>query len=419
MPKSRLAAERNSLDGEPSPRPSFRAALVGGAGGFESLTLERSTDDALLAVVFGGRFLLAFLVNRRRLLTSMLGSPSWRSLEALRFFTEGDRWIVAGWLLRVMLACPMSPLSQELRQSYQGDACLGRAAQPARRTPHRRALRKKIDLHLNISGGLLIRCISLTGQNVAGKKFNDLGRWGEEMMRGLMICILAFMSTLSMSCEPGTLSPGSITARWTLSPQNCEALHLVTLEARAVREGEVVVSQEVACADSGEILLDGLDPAFYTVEIEGFNDEDPPRGTHMDSEEGLSVLEGEHIQTMELRLVEKTARVHVRWKFTDGLPCVDNQVTKVSVGLYVDDVTNHELVQKVVECSVLFTDPLDGLEKSGLLFEDLVAQNVILVIDGYDKDNTKTHEGSISNIELFPGDTKDATITLEAVPLGS
>jgi hypothetical protein len=239
------------------------------------------------------------------------------------------------------------------------------------------------------------------------------------MMRGLMIGILALVSTLSMSCEPGTLSPGSITARWTLFPQDCEALHLVTLEVRAVREGEVVVSQEVACADSGEILLDGLDPASYTVEIEGFNDEDPPRGTHMDSEEGLSVLEGEHIQTMELHLAEKTARVHVRWKFTDSLHCADHQVTKVSVWLYVDGRTNHKLVEKTVECSVEFTDPLDGLGKSGILFEDLVAQDLILVIDGYDKDNTKTYEGSISNIELFPGDTKDATITLEALPLGS
>jgi hypothetical protein len=190
------------------------------------------------------------------------------------------------------------------------------------------------------------------------------------------------------------------------------------VEARAVREGEVVASQEVACADSGEIVLAGLDPASYTVEIEGFNDEDPPRGTHMDSEEGLSVLEGSHIQTMELRLVQKTARVHVRWKFTDGFGCVDNQVTKVSVGLY--DETNRALVQETVDCGVSFVDPLDGLEKSGMLFDDLTAaQNVILVIDGYDKDNTKTHEGSISNIELFPGDTKDAIITLETVPAGS
>jgi hypothetical protein len=232
------------------------------------------------------------------------------------------------------------------------------------------------------------------------------------MKHGYMVSAIAFTAIFLTGCEAGVLESGSINARWTLAPNSCESLHIKTIEARAVRDGETVIAETVPCVDSGELLLDGLDPATYTVEIEGFNSEESPRGTHMEIQSDISVLEGQTEQTMELRLVEKQARVHVRWKFPDGFGCIDNGIQSVAVGIY--DQTNRALDQKTVGCDVSFTDPDDGTMKSGVLFDGLTAaQDLIIIVDAYDAANEKVFEATLNDLELFPGDTIDAVVTFE------
>ena len=232
------------------------------------------------------------------------------------------------------------------------------------------------------------------------------------MKKGYVVSVIAFASLLMTACEPGVLAPGAINARWTLAPNTCESLHIKAIVARAIRDGETITETTIPCRDSGEILLEGLDPATYSVEIEGFNGESEPRGTHMESQENISVLEGQTLQTMELRLVEKQARVHVRWKFGDGFGCVDNGISSVAVGIF--DQTNRALDQQTVPCGVSFTDPADNTLKSGVLFEGLTAaQNLIIMVDAYDEANEKVYESTVSDIALYPGDTVDAVVTFE------
>ncbi len=236
-----------------------------------------------------------------------------------------------------------------------------------------------------------------------------------QMVHGYLVSILTFTALLISGCEPGILQPGSINARWTLSPNTCEKLHLKTIVARAVRDGETVTETTVPCTDDGEILLEGLDPATYSIEIEGFNGDSTPRGTHMESQDNISVLEGQTQQTMELRLLEKQARVHLRWKFADGFGCIDNEITTISVGIF--DQTNRALDQQTVACDVSFTDPVDQKVKSGVLFQGLTAaQNLIIMVDAYDASNEKIFESSVSDLSLFPGDTVDATVIFESTP---
>lgn len=232
------------------------------------------------------------------------------------------------------------------------------------------------------------------------------------MIRVLTMCVFGWVTLAVGACHPGAIETGAIQARWTLSPMDCESLHIATVEARALRDGVVVASASQACSDEGILVLEGLDPASYTVEIEGFNAETPPRGTHMERQENVEVLEGSSPATMELRLVEKTGRVHVRWKFPNGLQCVDNGVSLIKVGLF--DEQNKALAQDTVACDVSFTDPLDQVKKSGVLFEGLVAgASLILIVEAFDAEDTKLLTGTDNIAELFPGDTQGVIITLE------
>ena len=250
----------------------------------------------------------------------------------------------------------------------------------------------------------------MTGHCPAGKISTFLNVGVIQMVHGYLVSMMALTALLLSGCEPGVLQPGSINARWTLAPNTCESLHIKTIVARAVRDGEAVTETTVPCVDTGEILLEGLDPATYSIEIEGFNGD--ARGTHMESQDSISVLEGQTEQTMELRLVEKQARVHVRWKFADGFGCVDNSITSVAVGIF--DQTNRALDQQTVSCDVSFADPMDQEIKSGVLFEELsAAQDLIIIVDAYDASNEKLFESSITDLALFPGDTVDAVVTFE------
>ena len=232
------------------------------------------------------------------------------------------------------------------------------------------------------------------------------------MKKGFIVSAIALGTLLVSACEPGVLAPGSINARWTLAPNSCDSLHIKAIVARAVRDGETVTETTIPCQDTGEILLEGLDPATYTVEIEGFNGDNEPRGTHIESQENISVLEGQTEQTMELRLVEKQAQVHVRWKFADGFGCVDNGITSVAVGIF--DQTNRALDQQTVTCDTSFSDPVDNTLKSGVLFDGLTAgQNLIIIVDAYDATNEKVYESTVNDLSLFPGDVVDAIVTFE------
>lgn len=232
------------------------------------------------------------------------------------------------------------------------------------------------------------------------------------MKKVFLVAGLVMASLVVSACEPGVLSPGAINARWTLTPNSCDSLHLKAIVARAVRDGETVAETTVPCSDAGAILLEGLDPAVYTVEIEGYNGEEEPRGTHIETQTNVSVLEGKTAQTPELRLVEKQSKVHVRWKFADGFGCVDNGVKSVTIGIF--DHTNRALDQVSVACDVSFEDPDSGDVKSGVLFEGLTAaEDLIVIVDAYNADQEKILSATVGDLELLPGDTLDAVVTLE------
>ena len=220
---------------------------------------------------------------------------------------------------------------------------------------------------------------------------------------------------LLIGCAEAPVVPGGVDARWTLSPNNCETLHLATVRARLKLGDEVIAEATGPCQDDGSHALAEILPGTYTLVIEGLNSDETPRATYIATQEGVKVLEEQVTESEELRLVEKFGRIHVRWAFDSPLQCVD--VGAAEIHVQVIDGSNQEVGDARVPCANTFTDSEDGQTKSGLLISDLKsAADLVVLVDAYDADQSKILTGMVDGFVLLPGETEALTVKLCAEP---
>lgn len=237
-------------------------------------------------------------------------------------------------------------------------------------------------------------------------------------LAGLLALSAASALSVGTGCGSDPVKPGSLVARWDLSPSSCDMLHLTKINARAEQKDEVQNEATVACTDSGEVTLDALTPGVYTLVIEGLNGDPTPRATHRAIQENVRVSEAKETKSDVLRLSKKPARLHLRWVFTDGLRCVDNDVKTVKVEIFDDG--NQLVTDKVddnpstVDCDATFVDKLDeGKEKSGVLFEALPGESTLnILVSGINEAGDIVRKGQVNNLLLLAGDNKIETVKL-------
>ncbi len=219
-------------------------------------------------------------------------------------------------------------------------------------------------------------------------------------------------------CADDPVVSGSVTARYTLLSKSCDEFRLGLVRAQVIGSDGTLENEATApCARSGEIVVDPVLPGTYTVRIDGLSTDTTPRATHGAEQAGVRVSEDTAATTEEMVLTQNPGSVHVRWTFSDGLPCIDNSVVEIVVQLF--DFSNNTIGDgQTVACDNSFNDPQnDDQPASGVLFDDILipeGTDFDVVVRGFDAvGGTRIREGTEVDQTLDAGERKTITVTLE------
>lgn len=226
---------------------------------------------------------------------------------------------------------------------------------------------------------------------------------------------------LFVACGDDEVKPGSLNVQWTHpSTATCESRHVVSIEARAIRGGEVVAEGSSSCPAaerSGTIPLSNLDPGTYRIEVEGFDTND--KGTYLGVKERQSVSEGKATDVDVITLNQKPIFLNVKWTLPGGSLCAGSGIEEVEVELIYDAGGAADVVDtQRVACDASVEDPRDTTKTlAGVVFTDLDPDDdVSIVATGYNEDDDAVAKKQIGDLVFSAGDELTQTLALEACP---
>ncbi|MCC6619819.1 MAG: hypothetical protein IT385_01110 [Deltaproteobacteria bacterium] len=224
-----------------------------------------------------------------------------------------------------------------------------------------------------------------------------------------------------VACGDDEVKPGSLDVQWAHpSTASCESRHIVTLEARAIKGGEVKASGTSSCPaaeKSGTITLSDLEPGTYRIEVEGFDVND--KGTYLGVKDKQTVSEGKVTPTGTIQLGQKPVFVNVDWTLPGGKTCAGAGVAEVEVTvIYNAGGSAEPTFTDKVGCNNEVTDPRGGSAKlAGVVFESLEPNDdVSIVAVGYDADDEPVAQKQLDDLVFTAGDEVMQTLALEACP---
>jgi len=239
-------------------------------------------------------------------------------------------------------------------------------------------------------------------------------------MRRLAITIPSLVLSLA-ACGDDEVKPGSLNVQWTHpSTATCESRHIVEIEARAIRGGEVKATGTSSCPASersGTIPLQNLEPGTYKIEVEGFDIND--KGTYLGTKDKQTVSEGKAVDTGAIQLGQKPVFLNVDWTLPGGKTCAGAGVAEVEVTvIYNAGASAEPTFTSKVGCNSEVTDPRGGSTKlAGVVFAALEPNgDVSIVATGLDSAKKAIAQKQLDDLVFTAGDELTQTMALEACP---
>ncbi len=223
------------------------------------------------------------------------------------------------------------------------------------------------------------------------------------------------------ACGDDPVKPGDMVVSWThgaLSSTTCGSRGVVRVEARAIQNDEVKLSGTVDCPatdSAGQIELLDLAPGKYRVVVEGLDQRD--KGTFIGELSSVSVRENAVVETDDIVLVQKPARIRVDWSVPEG-KCGSSDIKEVETDVFFD-ATGQPVSQGEAngECDAVYRDPDSGDDVAGILYEDLTPNaDVVLLVRGLDADGNEIAKVELTPFALEAGDDKAIDVDLTYCP---
>ena len=242
-------------------------------------------------------------------------------------------------------------------------------------------------------------------------------------MRHTSFLLFVLVPAALAACGDDAVKPGSLNVKW-VHPgptATCESRHIATLEARAIKSGEVVKKATSTCpaADrKGSIPLDDLDPGTYRIEVEGFNV--AQKGEYLGIIEKQSVAEGTTRDTADISLEQKPVFLNVSWKLPGGSLCAASGIAEVEVKVTYDANDNPKpgAEAQKVKCDSAVKDPRDSDKMlAGVVFTGLEPNDdVAIEVTGYDKEDEAIAYALVEELVFSAGDEVVKSVDLATCP---
>ncbi len=170
----------------------------------------------------------------------------------------------------------------------------------------------------------------------------------EDQMRPMMqAAVVATVILLNVGC--GDSEYGNVLVEYKIGSGtlNCDAAGIDSISVRLENsEREEPIEQEVACDDSGQLLIQEIPSDVYNMSLEGHDQEGFTN--FLGDLENFTVAPDETNVTPTITISEiRSAEIYLMWEFERGM-CTSNHVGMIHIQLWEDSVVN--VYDEKVDC---------------------------------------------------------------------
>lgn len=234
--------------------------------------------------------------------------------------------------------------------------------------------------------------------------------------RAVALALVALLALTACETDDGPAGANDVEIFWTVAGGDCASAGLLNVRVDLIdRDGVAALTSLFLCG-TGNALLREVPAGAYTLKIAGLDDRDV--ATYEGEDVAIDVAPAADplrvVPPVELEV--RRSEVELVWLFPGGAGCSFNRVREVQVAIW-DQSIQAKVHDEVVACEFDIDsqpDRLDGERPAGLLVDGLVPRPVKVEIFALDGDGFRRFRGSSDLVDLLPGTTHRAEVTLAA-----